>query len=344
MLELYEQNHTIQASHGSEVDGSTSNLTATHPPKAAASAANEDAASASSRPPAGGGTAADAKHRASAQSPARPLPEQSHGDDQQAPHGQHAGGHPRNAPEALSGVSDHNLDSDARDAHHPHHHRREAAEASSKPGPHAEADWEAATGRCLPDAIKRIDKDKVKAALEKRKQSRGSLPKSAADLIDEDDLIERELESGVELAAKDERTQQETRRSWPRPSASSSQRQGSEDRPGLDKEKVGGGAFEDQQQQQQPQGRQNPRSSDRERGALPDSSVDNAEEGELSSLDLQEPRHRPKPDRVAANGKRQLEVTQQRPDRPHASRDSTRDAWPDHVERDSKRPRHEAHV
>ncbi|CAA6673251.1 unnamed protein product [Spirodela intermedia] len=342
MLELYEQNHTIQASHGSEVDGSTSNLTATRPPKAAASATNEDAASASSRPP----------PEAQRQTP-NIEPRPNHPRDfcpsshtvttntPPQPTSVNPGQQPEECPEALSGVSDHNLDSDSRDAHHPYHHRREVAEASSKPQPHAEADWEAAKGRCLPDAIKRIDKDKVKAALEKRKQSRGNLAKSATDLIDEDDLIERELESGVELAAKDERTQQETRRSWPKPP--SSQRQGSEDHPGADKEKIGGGVFEDQQQQQS-QGRQNPKSSDRERGALPDSSVDNAEEGELSSLDCQEPRHRPKPDRVTANGKRQLEVTQQRPDRPHISRDSTRDAWPEHVERDSKRPRHEAHV
>ncbi|KAJ6703357.1 CYCLIN [Salix viminalis] len=56
------------------------------------------------------------------------------------------------------------------------------------------------------DAIKMIDKDKVKAALEKRKKSRGETTRKK-DIMDEDDLIERELEDGVELAAEDEKGQ-----------------------------------------------------------------------------------------------------------------------------------------
>ncbi|CAM0872651.1 unnamed protein product [Alopecurus aequalis] len=53
------------------------------------------------------------------------------------------------------------------------------------------------------DAMKKIDKDKVKAALEKRRKSKGDGRK--ADVMDDDDLIERELEHGVELAAEDEK-------------------------------------------------------------------------------------------------------------------------------------------
>ncbi|WOL05099.1 cyclin-T1-3-like [Canna indica] len=53
------------------------------------------------------------------------------------------------------------------------------------------------------DAIKKIDKDKVKAALEKRRKSRPDVAKKV-DLLDED-LIERELEQGIELAVEDER-------------------------------------------------------------------------------------------------------------------------------------------
>lgn len=62
------------------------------------------------------------------------------------------------------------------------------------------------------DTIKMIDKDKVKAALEKRRKSRGEVPRKK-DLMDEDDLIERALEDGVELAVEDEKTRQE-RRQW----------------------------------------------------------------------------------------------------------------------------------
>ena len=131
MLELYEQNHAVQASQGggSEIEGgSTSNVTATRllpPPKPV----NEDTASASGRP--------------------RPT--------------------------------------DDVDQHH-HPVKNSSGEVQSGG---------------ISDAMKRIDKDKVKAALEKRKQSRGSsLPRGT---VDEDDLIEQELESGVELAAREQR-------------------------------------------------------------------------------------------------------------------------------------------
>jgi cyclin T len=63
------------------------------------------------------------------------------------------------------------------------------------------------------DAIKMIDKDKVKAALEKRKKSRGETTRKK-DIMDEDDLIERELEDGVELAAEDEKIKRERRQGW----------------------------------------------------------------------------------------------------------------------------------
>ncbi|XP_011011625.1 PREDICTED: cyclin-T1-5-like [Populus euphratica] len=63
------------------------------------------------------------------------------------------------------------------------------------------------------DAIKMIDKDKLKAALEKRKKSRGETTWKK-DIMDEDDLIERELEDGVELAAENEKIKQERRQSW----------------------------------------------------------------------------------------------------------------------------------
>lgn len=65
-----------------------------------------------------------------------------------------------------------------------------------------------------------VNKDKVKAALEKRRKSRGEgtdprPTKPEVDLIDEDDLI-RELESGVEAAAQAEKAKQERKESWAR--------------------------------------------------------------------------------------------------------------------------------
>ncbi|RLN13192.1 cyclin-T1-3-like [Panicum miliaceum] len=68
------------------------------------------------------------------------------------------------------------------------------------------------------DAMKKIDKDKVKAALEKRRKSKGDVPRKV-DVMDDDDLIERELEHGVELAAEGEKVKQERRQSWSHPSA-----------------------------------------------------------------------------------------------------------------------------
>ncbi|CAN6249905.1 unnamed protein product [Urochloa humidicola] len=67
------------------------------------------------------------------------------------------------------------------------------------------------------DAMKKINKDKVKAALEKRRKSKGDVSRKV-DVMDDDDLIERELEHGVELAAEDEKIKQERRQSWPHPS------------------------------------------------------------------------------------------------------------------------------
>lgn len=63
------------------------------------------------------------------------------------------------------------------------------------------------------DVIKKIDKDKVKAALEKRRKSLGSMTQKK-ELMDEDDLIERELEAGVEMAVGSEKNKREQRQSW----------------------------------------------------------------------------------------------------------------------------------
>ncbi|KAJ6774818.1 hypothetical protein OIU79_018075 [Salix purpurea] len=71
-------------------------------------------------------------------------------------------------------------------------------------------------GQSPQDAIKKIDKDKVKAALEKRRKSRGDIARKT-DLLDDDDLIERELEDGIELAAESEKNKRDRRQSWSKP-------------------------------------------------------------------------------------------------------------------------------
>lgn len=66
------------------------------------------------------------------------------------------------------------------------------------------------------EAIKKIDRDKVKAALEKRRKAAGHITKKT-DVMDDDDLIERELEDGIELAPQSEKNK-DKRQSWSKPS------------------------------------------------------------------------------------------------------------------------------
>ncbi|CAM8995229.1 unnamed protein product [Rhodiola kirilowii] len=63
------------------------------------------------------------------------------------------------------------------------------------------------------DTLKTLDTDKWKAQAEKIRKSRLDITKKK-DVVDEDDLIERALEDGVESAAEDERMKQERRQSW----------------------------------------------------------------------------------------------------------------------------------
>lgn len=64
---------------------------------------------------------------------------------------------------------------------------------------------EGSLGQSPKEAIKMIDKDKVKAALEKRRQARRESTLKKDNVMDEDEFIERELEDGVELAVDDEK-------------------------------------------------------------------------------------------------------------------------------------------
>ncbi|KAD6453745.1 hypothetical protein E3N88_08451 [Mikania micrantha] len=77
---------------------------------------------------------------------------------------------------------------------------------------HADVDQERGGGQSLEyksqtpkDVMKKIDKDKLRAALEKRKKARGGDVARRTDFMNDDDLIEQELEDGVELAAESEK-------------------------------------------------------------------------------------------------------------------------------------------
>ncbi|ONK60747.1 uncharacterized protein A4U43_C08F22130 [Asparagus officinalis] len=72
------------------------------------------------------------------------------------------------------------------------------------------------------DDIPKIDKDKLKAALEKRRKSQNDVS-NRSDIIDEDDFIERELENGIQMAMEGEKTKGGEGNDWPEPLSSQHQ-------------------------------------------------------------------------------------------------------------------------
>ncbi|XP_054812111.1 cyclin-T1-3-like isoform X3 [Prosopis cineraria] len=94
---------------------------------------------------------------------------------------------------------------------------KEAAELNAK---HANRDpdhRDSTFGQPPQEAIKKIDRDRVKAALEKRRKTSGHITKKT-EVMDDDDLIERELEDGIELAAQSEKNKQDRSQIWSKPS------------------------------------------------------------------------------------------------------------------------------
>ncbi|VVA27443.1 Hypothetical predicted protein [Prunus dulcis] len=90
---------------------------------------------------------------------------------------------------------------------------REAGELKAKQFGRSLENGQGALGQSPQDVIKRIDKNKVKAALEKRRKSQGDVTRKK-DLMDEDDLIEMELEDGIELASGSEKIKGDRSQSW----------------------------------------------------------------------------------------------------------------------------------
>jgi cyclin T len=201
MLELYEQNR-VPPSQGSEVEGRSHR--------------------ASSKPPAVN------EEQASKQISSRLVPDHSSTDNHSMPPRSRQNRSNENGSAEMGSIStDHKVDVEIKDSQHAEHllqkeimrevpnrfksgtedqERNAERNKSAEPG-----EWrddgrnlelrDGPIGQSPKEAIKMIDKDKVKAALEKRRKSRGEITRKK-DVMDEDDLIERELEDGVELAVE----------------------------------------------------------------------------------------------------------------------------------------------
>nr|GMD09653.1 cyclin-T1-4-like [Ipomoea batatas] len=242
MLELYEQNKA-PASQASEAECSAAGTQ--RPTKA--SGAIEDNIPNNGNSHGGGATSKAGTSKASSH---RPIPDHSHADNH--------GGNPRVAQNcsndyasAEKSISDRFGDGETSDKQN---HEREPLpyqiggelqnRSKSSLDSHGEEDLERNPGRIetrdkaeLKDkfhgralehkdgmvgqspqeVIKKIDKDKVKAALERNRKSRGDAARKV-DVLDDDDLIERELEDGIELAAEAEKNKRERKQSWSKPS------------------------------------------------------------------------------------------------------------------------------
>ncbi|KAE9599168.1 putative cyclin [Lupinus albus] len=199
MLELYEQNKNSQF-QGSEVEGS-------------AGGGTQDAAKAPS---------AD-EEQASEQTSSRSAAKHTSAENQEVPL-RGTGNHINDgSAEMGSGITDHKVDLEIRDSQNPEQLPKDnkgevtlrSNSATEQIGVGDQGRRECLLGYSPKDAIKMIDKDKVKAALKKRRKERGEMTLKK-DVMDEDDLIERELEDGIELAIENEKNK-EGRKSWSEP-------------------------------------------------------------------------------------------------------------------------------
>ncbi|CAN1221567.1 CYCT1-5 [Linum grandiflorum] len=222
MLELYEQNKVPQA-QGGEVEAGSGQA---HSGTSKASAGNLE--------------------HATKKTSTRPAVEHTHTDNHRATKTTQYQSNDNGSAEGDSVIEDHNANMENKDVQptdaddlSPKESVREAPNKSSRSGAERTNGkeertvegregldaGEARVGRNLEvkeaapvsqspkDAIKMIDRDKVKAALEKRKKARVEMTRKK-DVMDEDDLIERELEDGIELAAEDEKLKRERRQNW----------------------------------------------------------------------------------------------------------------------------------
>ncbi|XP_020580853.1 cyclin-T1-3-like [Phalaenopsis equestris] len=203
MLELYEQNRLAQPSHGNnEADGSS--CAGPNHPTGVTSTVSESSISLNARQ----GTHPTQQ--------TRPIVAQQSNADGDRIGSRSACSHSNDhgSVDSKSGVWDHNMDGDGKDNSN---HEAElvsrrwelAADGFSSSKLLNEEGLSDDKDKCM-ETITKIDKDKVKAALEKTRRLRNDTNKKN-EIVDDDDLIERELENGIELGVDDKR------HGWPKP-------------------------------------------------------------------------------------------------------------------------------
>ncbi|VFQ61446.1 unnamed protein product [Cuscuta campestris] len=241
MLELYEQNKA-PPSHANEAEESPA-VAGTQRPSSVSCADEDHILNNNSH---GGGAATSSKSGISkASSSQKPIPDHSHADNHDRGSQNRSNDYASSEKSISDRFSDAGEISDKQNRERgpplPRHGNGEDELAEGNGGrieqmkdklhvgralePHHKEG--AAVGRSPQEVIKKIDKDKVKAALERSRKSRGDAARKV-DVLDDDDLIERELEDGIEIAASDdgEKGKWERRQSWSKSSNGAEHDQG----------------------------------------------------------------------------------------------------------------------
>ncbi|KAL1299997.1 hypothetical protein HN51_044642 [Arachis hypogaea] len=210
MLELYEQNRMPPSN---EVEGSTGGGVASRPTTKAPTSNDEPATT-------------NSNSQTSRPESSKPVSSKPALDSFTSNHsGRPISNHGRNSDYGNSEMK-HRMEDDAKGNQHPEweslpykENSHEGPDIGRSRSDNGEKDdhREGTFVRPPQDAIKKIDRDKVKAALEKRRKASSHITKKM-DFMDDDDLIEKELEEGIELAPQSEKNKQERRQSWSKPS------------------------------------------------------------------------------------------------------------------------------
>ncbi|PKA50746.1 Cyclin-T1-3 [Apostasia shenzhenica] len=248
MLELYEQNRTAQSSQGNDAVGSFGD--GIYHPTVATSTISGSSASANPKP---GGAQIASTFSTRTTIEDKRIGSMNH---QQCYSNEHV------STDSKSGV----VDRDGRDSSY---HDTELASHCKE----MNADGAVVDKAKSMEGITKIDKDKVKAALERTRKLRNNAVNKSSAVDDDNDHIERELENGIELVVNAEKVK--NGQGWPRPL---------------------------HQVELYPlQTSVKPKQHKFENGPVDNSNDDDyAEEGELSSLDEHD---YPSPEIVTSNGK-----------------------------------------
>ncbi|XP_054815303.1 cyclin-T1-5-like isoform X2 [Prosopis cineraria] len=356
MLELYEQNRVPPSSdaEGAAGSGPTNRAPAKGPTsndETATTNSNSQTGPTSSKIEISKSAASKAMPESSATNHAgRPVSNHNRGSDygssemrhraeDEAKHNQHPEWEPsvfkENSQEPADMIKSRSGYGEEQESHFARSEMKESGEFKDKHTSRNLDHRDGTSGRPPQEAIKKIDRDKVKAALEKRRKASGQMTKKT-EFMDDDDLIERELEDGIELAPQNEKSKQDRRQSWSKSSDRS------------DHETMQHGRHQDNE-------------DEHHHGikGLPSyqSDLSNVEEGELSALDdiglgLQSPKSNNRKRKAGSSPDRVVEGKQWH-NYTHGSHHHNRFDYMDdrnkvsrlgHTERDSKRHIQENHV